>query len=496
MDQLKSLYKSLTGHSPSGIIPLSQAGSNRRYFRMFPENVFESSLIGVVGTSAEENIAFCSLAKEFRLRGINVPEVYAVSDDNLRYIQQDLGDISLFSEIRRGRESGGDYDDREKQLVEKVIRMLPDIQFRMDSQDIYKMCYPLEEMDADSVMFDLNYFKYCYLKLTGIEFNELKLQQDFERIIDDILLVDEYGFQYRDFQARNIMLKDGTPYFIDFQGAREGPIYYDLVSFLWQASSRFSDSFREEMVDAYFSSFSKYFCMEEDKFKSNLQIFVLFRTLQVLGAYGFRGMWERKKHFLDSIPLALKNLRDAIDRGAADNYPYVKELALQLTQSVDKASKTSSNTQELITGDTTYLRKAEEPLVVRVFSFSFKKGIPQDDSGNGGGYVFDCRSTHNPGRYDQYKPLTGLDQPVIDFLEEDGEILQFLDSVYRLADFHVQRFIDRGFTNLMFSFGCTGGRHRSVYSAQHLAEHINSKFGIEVRVTHREQNITQTLPAK
>ncbi len=134
-------------------------------------------------------------------------------------------------------------------------------------------------------------------------------------------------------------------------------------------------------------------------------------------------------------------------------------------------------------------------LVVRVFSFSYKKGIPADESGNGGGYVFDCRSTHNPGRYEPYKLLTGLDQPVIDFLEQDGEILTFLEHVYALADTHVVRYIERGFTSLMFSFGCTGGQHRSVYSAQHLAEHLHEKFGVEVQLVHREQQISTCFPA-
>ena len=137
----------------------------------------------------------------------------------------------------------------------------------------------------------------------------------------------------------------------------------------------------------------------------------------------------------------------------------------------------------------------EKQLTVKVISFSYRRGIPEDNSGNGGGYVFDCRYVHNPGRYDEYKPLTGLDQPVIDFLEKDGEITEFLTNIYALTDAHVKRYIERGFTNLMICFGCTGGQHRSVYSAQHTAEHIHKKFGVRVELIHREQNVEQTLEA-
>lgn len=182
-------------------------------------------------------------------------------------------------------------------------------------------------------------------------------------------------------------------------------------------------------------------------------------------------------------------------------YPYLREILVKLTELPQFQCKKSYNTSS-VTVNRDILKAAESqydgkgPLVVRIFSFSYRKGIPQDDSGNGGGYVFDCRSTHNPGRYEPYKKLTGLDEPVIRFLEDDGEILTFLESVYKLADAHVARYIQRGFTSLMFSFGCTGGQHRSVYSAQHLAEHLHEKFGIEVRLCHREQHIGQILKAK
>ena len=323
------------------------------------------------------------------------------------------------------------------------------------------------------------------------------------------------SFLYRDFQARNIMLdENGNPYFIDFQGGRKGPFYYDLASFLWQASAHYSFKLRRELVWEYYQSLKNYTEVPSVRhFVNRLSLFVLFRTLQVLGAYGFRGYFERKKHFLESIPPAIQNLRDLLKMGEkVFPYPYMMDMLRRLTElpqfaRIESAAVNRSDGYKT-TDKNIYLSHPQDgpatfskydgkgPLVVRVFSFSYKKGIPEDPSGNGGGYVFDCRSTHNPGRYEPYKKLTGLDEPVIRFLEDDGEILKFLDHVYALADHHVGRYIQRGFTSLQFCFGCTGGQHRSVYSAQHLAEHIHEKFGIEVHICHREQNISQVLPAK
>ncbi len=530
MNKLFDLYKRTFNTSPLKIIPLNGAGSNRRYFRILPLDETDNTVIGVIGTSEEENMAFCNLSRCFEKQGINVPHVFAVDDDNMRYIQQDLGNISLYDLLADGRNSKS-YNQHHLKLIADVITDLPHIQMLMAHQDVYAHCYPLQRMDKNSVMFDLNYFKYCFLKLSGIEFNEFKLQDNFDSLADDILKVNTYGFQYRDFQARNVMMFEEKPFYIDFQGGRCGPVHYDLVSFLWQASSDFPDNLRMRMVDVYLDALEKFVKVDRAQFKNELNLFVLFRTLQVLGAYGFRGLWERKKHFIDSIPLALKNLKQCIDNHVADKYPNLKLIASQLIEHYNNTkadsdsnsdiagveifssmeiphhnsssdthdSKDSGNmsfVHSLIQNDSSYCKQSDKPLVVRVYSFSYKKGIPVDESGNGGGYVFDCRSTHNPGRYEQYKKITGLDLPVIQFLEEDGEILRFLDSVYKLADFHVQRFIDRGFTNLMFAFGCTGGQHRSVYSAQHLAEHINHKFNVEVHVFHREQNIRQVLNVK
>ena len=537
MKQLTELYRQWNGTEPATTEQLPGAGSNRTYYRLTgPDG---RSVIGVVGTSRDEDHAFITLARHFTKRKLPVPEVLAVSDDELRYLQQDLGTRSLYDVIRGGREAGGRYNQKEKELLRRTIRELPNMQFRGARGLDWSCCYPQPEFDIDNVLFDLNYFKYCFLKATDIDFHELKLEANFRLLAKDLTAEKSESFMYRDFQARNVMIvaplpsaPDGAtidstsshktkeapsgavggaaPYFIDFQGGRKGPYYYDLASFLWQASARYPDRLRRELIAEYYDSLRNYTEVPSmQHFTERLHLFVLFRTLQVLGAYGFRGYFERKKHFIESIPPAIENLRQMLSENDFP-YPYLVEMLQRLTELPQFAPQEESKVKRADgyrtaetnvyeanpkDGPATFSKyDGKGPLVVRVYSFSYHKGIPEDESGNGGGYVFDCRSTHNPGRYEPYKQLTGLDEPVIRFLEDDGEILTFLDSVYRLADAHVARYLQRGFTSLMFCFGCTGGQHRSVYSAQHLAEHIHRKFGIEVRICHREQNITQILP--
>ena len=513
MDKLIELYTEWAGAEPAGVEKLPVQGSNRAYYRLTDADGM--SVVGCVGTSRDENHAFIYLARHFAKRRIPVPKLLAVSGDELRYLQEDLGKQSLFDAIRGGREAGGRYNQREKRLLVSAIRELPNIQLRGARGLDWSNCYPQPEFDIDSVLFDLNYFKYCFLKPTELDFHELKLEANFRLFAKDLTSEPMDSFLYRDFQARNIMLDaNDHPYFIDFQGGRKGPFYYDLASFLWQASAKYSFKLRRELVYEYYDALKNYTEVPSVRhFVNRLSLFVLFRTLQVLGAYGFRGYFERKKHFLDSIPPAIQNLRDVLKMGEkVFPYPYMLEMLRRLTElprfaqleqpAVNRADGFRITAQNIYRahpqdGPATYSKyDGKGPLVVLVYSFSYRKGIPEDPSGNGGGYVFDCRSTHNPGRYEPYKKLTGLDEPVIRFLEDDGEILQFLESVYRLADHHVKRYIQRGFTSLMFSFGCTGGQHRSVYSAQHLAEHLHNKFGVEVIVNHREQNICQVLEAR
>ena len=513
MEKLVELYDMWHNSMPVNTVRLAGAGSNRAYYRLFDEE--GNSVVGVVGTSRDENHAFIYLSEHFTKRQLPVPQILAVSDDGLRYLQTDLGEVSLFDAIRGGREAGGRYNLDEQELLKRTIRQLPNIQIRGARELDWQNCYPQPEFDEDSVLFDLNYFKYCFLKPSDLDFNELKLEANFRLFAKDLTSEQCDSFMYRDFQARNVMLDaGGNPFFIDYQGGRKGPFYYDLASFLWQASARYSNKFRRELVLEYYNALQQYIEVPSVRhFVARLSLFVLFRTLQVLGAYGFRGYFERKKHFLDSIPPAMDNLRALLKLGEdVFPYPYMMDMLRRLTDmpryahieepAVSRADGYKTTDKNVYAahpqdGPATFSKyDGKGPLRVRVFSFSYRKGIPADESGNGGGYVFDCRSTHNPGRYEPYKKLTGLDEPVIRFLEDDGEILTFLESVYKLADAHVQRYIDRGFTDLMFSFGCTGGQHRSVYSAQHLAEHIHNKYGIEVHVCHREQGIEQTLEAE
>lgn len=528
MHQLKQLYKKWSGEEPMQVTPLAGAGSNRLYFRL--TGTTGKSVIGVIGTSVEENQAFIYLARHFTQRQLPVPEVLAVDDEQVRYLQTDLGALSLFDALKEGREAGGRYNRQEKQLLVQAIRELPNIQFRGARGLDWSNCYPQPEFDVDNVLFDLNYFKYCFLKATDLDFHEMKLEANFRLFAKDLTSESMDCFLYRDFQARNIMMTPDehaeTGYrlaFIDFQGGRKGPLYYDLASFLWQASARYSHQMRRELIKEYYEALKNYTEVPTIRhFVRRLSLFVLFRTLQVLGAYGFRGYFEHKQHFIDSIPPAIQNLRELLalndslfmEGGTSMQsvfpYPYMMDMLQRLAALPQFAPKEPApvvrsdgykTTDKDVyqahpqDGPATFSKyDGKGPLVVRVFSFSYHKGIPVDESGNGGGYVFDCRSTHNPGRYEPYKKITGLDEPVIRFLEDDGEILAFLEHVYSLADHHVERYMQRGFTSLMFSFGCTGGQHRSVYSAQHLAEHIHAKYGVEVHICHREQGITQILP--
>ncbi len=467
MNILTELFKSYAGACPERMEPLSGSGSNRRYFRIFGGG---RSALGVIGTCAEENRAFIGMSRHFLEKGIAVPEVYAVSGDGMSYLQEDLGDGQLYSLVSGGRGKGC-YSEEEKKLLLETVERLPDIQYLGAEGMDWSLCWPEKEFSRRTVLFDLNYFKYCFLKPSGLEFNEFALQDDFEAMADDLVQCGGDKFMYRDFQARNVMFKDGKPYFIDFQGGRKGPVWYDLASFVWQARARYPEELKRELVDAYISSMKKYEGHpDEELFRSRLSMFVLFRTLQVLGAYGFRGKIEKKPHFMESIPFAVENLRSLLGTSSG-RYPYLYKVLRALTELPEYSPQTSAE---------------EEGLVVRVNSFSFKKGIPADGSGNGGGYVFDCRALNNPGRYERYRKMNGTDAEVIAFLEEDGGVFPFMENVYALVDEHVGRFLERKFTSLQVNFGCTGGQHRSVYCAGMLAEHLAARKDVTVRLVHRE----------
>jgi aminoglycoside/choline kinase family phosphotransferase len=477
MKELYGLFRKHTGAEPENAVALTGSGSNRSYFRLHGGG---TSLMGVTGTDVKENNAFITLAAHFRSQGLPVPEVLAVSEDGISYLQEDLGDLLLADLVAAAHKNGGIEEGGQLEaLLCRTTGLLPKIQFEGASGLDFSVCYPQPSFDRRMVMFDLNYFKYCFLKPSGLEFNEVRLQDEFERLADDLLggpEIQEYSgntFMYRDFQSRNVMLHDDQPYFIDFQGGRKGPIYYDLASFVWQPRAPFSNRLRNSLTDAYVQALSEYMPVNREEFDSKLGLFILFRLLQLLGAYGFRGLVENKAAFITAIPLAMNMLREQI---AVRNwpYPYLMELLAGLTE--------LPKFQMFDTSD--------GKLHVRVCSFSFMKGLPVDLSGNGGGYIFDCRYIHNPGRYEPYKKLTGRDEPVIRFLEDDGEVFRFLEHVYGVVDPHVETYSRRGFNSLMVSFGCTGGQHRSVYCAESLARHLREKYpDIIVTLSHREQNI-------
>ena len=478
---LSLLFFEATGKKAGEQTALTASGSNRRYYRIESEDK-TVSLIGVQGTSRDENHAFLYMAEHFMQKGLNVPKVLAVSDDEMNYVQQDLGNVLLFDYIAEGRKTGV-FSAKEKDMLRETMRALARFQVIGAEEFDFNQCYPQPEFNLRSILWDLNYFKYCFLKATGLDFQEDKLENEFERLAYILLQNRMNAFMYRDFQSRNVMVckdADGNevPYFIDFQGGRKGPVFYDVASFLWQAKANFHPDLREELVEVYLEELQKYMPVDKEVFYETLKHFVLFRTMQVLGAYGFRGYFEKKPHFLQSIPFAIDNLRHLL-KHASEDYPYLIEVLQKMTEM--KQFKDVG---------------VRKPLVVRVMSFSYKKGIPADPSGNGGGFVFDCRAVNNPGKYERYTHFTGMDEPVIQFLEEDGEMQPFLEQAYQLVDFSVKRYMDRGFQNLMVSFGCTGGQHRSVYSAEKMAQHINEKFGVEVQLIHREQNMERVLDAK
>ena len=519
---LETLFERYAGAPPVRKEALTGSASHRRYYRL--TGVDGRTLIGAEGTDPAENRAFITLARHFASKGIRVPKILA--EDGLLYLQEDLGSRSLYDALTAGRASGT-YSADERELLRKTLSALPKIQVEGARGLDWRICYPQACFDARMVDFDLNYFKYDFLKLTGAEFNEALLQDDFDRLKEALLADSSDTFLYRDFNARNVMIYNGEPWFIDFQGGRRGPVYYDVASFLWQARARYPAELREELLQTYLEALRTYGPVDEARFRERLRLFVLFRLLQVLGCYGFRGLWEGNPAFSGSISPALGLLRELLPLA---DYPYFSDVLARLVADSHRFETVSSDADEVVVSgelrfasapptvcgvicDANNLHPAgpspypcpgvdtspdtttspSPPLTVTVYSFSYKKGIPEDTSGNGGGYVFDCRGMHNPGKYAQYKNLTGLDEPVIRFLEEDGEILRFLDSVYALVDAHVARFLQRGFTHLQVSFGCTGGQHRSVYSAEHLARHLAERYPVRVHLIHRERGIDRCL---
>jgi aminoglycoside/choline kinase family phosphotransferase len=470
MDALNQLFEQHF-HSPVVQVQPLQGqlgGSGRKIIRLAGQ---KASAIGILYDVREENIAFLEFSRHFRRHGLPVPEIYADDLDQGAYLEEDLGDTSLFEFLSKNR-AGENISPSVVEGYRKVIATLPRFQIEAGRDLNYKACYPRESFDRQSIAWDLNYFKYYFLRLAGIPFSEQKLEDDFDRLTDFLLSASREYFLYRDFQSRNIMLRDGHPFFLDYQGGRKGALQYDVASLLYDAKADLPPELRQQLLDHYLDTLGEFVDLKRDAFMEHYYAYVYIRIMQALGAYGFRGFYERKAHFLQSVPYALKNLRWLL-------HHVTLPVALPTLISAFHSMLASEKLQGLAS--------SADALTVRIFSFSFHRGLPKDETGNGGGFIFDGRSLPNPGREERFKLLTGMDAPVVEYLNQQESVHQFMASVMSLVDASVSSYQLRGFKNLMVSFGCTGGQHRSVYLAEQLARHLRGKNGVEVIVGHREQ---------
>jgi aminoglycoside/choline kinase family phosphotransferase len=426
--------------------------------------------IGILYSVHEENVAFLEFSRHFRRRGLPVPEIYAEDLSQGAYLEEDLGDTTLFDFLVANR-TGAAIAPPAIEAYRKVVAMLPRFQVEAGRDLNYKICYPRDRFDRQSIAWDLNYFKYYFLRLADIPFNEQALENDFSRLTKFLLCAKADYFLYRDFQSRNVMLRDGQPYFLDYQGGRKGALQYDIASMLYDGKADLPPELRQELLDHYLDGLAGYIDLDRDAFMEHYYAYVYVRILQALGTYGFRGFYERKPHFLQSVPYALKNLRWLAH--------HVK-LPIALPALMDALQGMLAS--EKLQG----LASSAVGLKVRIFSFSFHGEMLVDESGNGGGYVFDARSLPNPGREEQFRTLTGKDSAVIDYLNRQASVHQYLANVQSLVDASVSSYQRRGFKNLMVSIGCTGGQHRSVYLAEQLARHLRDSGGVEVVVRHIE----------
>lgn len=469
MDVLKRLFEEHFHAPVERVQPLQGelGGSGRKIIRLSGGN---ANAIGVLYGVREENVAFLEFSRHFRRYGLPVPEIYAEDLSQGAYLEQDLGNTTLFDFLSRNR-SGENIAQPVIDIYRKVVEILPRFQVEAGRDLNYAVCYPRASFDRQSIEWDLNYFKYYFLRLAAIPFNEQALQDDFEKLTDFLLSAPSNYFLYRDFQSRNVMLLPEGPHFVDYQGGRKGALQYDVASLLFDAKADLPPVLRRELLDHYLAALSHHIPVEREAFLRHYYAYVYVRILQALGAYGFRGFYERKTHFLQSVPYALKNLRWLLHNAT---------LSIELPTLMD-AFRSMLASEKLLS-----LASETQNLVVRIFSFSFHREAPKDETGNGGGFVFDGRSLPNPGREERFKDLTGKDAPVIDYLNQHESVHQFFAGVLSLVDASVAAYQQRGFKNLMVSFGCTGGQHRSVYLAEQLAKRLRAKSGVEVVVRHLE----------
>ncbi|MEA2077918.1 MAG: RNase adapter RapZ [Candidatus Marinimicrobia bacterium] len=465
--QLKKLYTSLFNEECVSLEEMPRSGSYREYYRLKGDS--GRSVIGVYNEDRKENIAFLSFCRHFRAHGLAVPEIYAEDLDNNIYLQEDLGEITLYAYLSEVYKNGifplGLID-----LYKQILGELPKFQLKAGKTLDFNKCYPRYRFDRQSIMWDLNYFKYYFLKLAKIPFDEQELENDFNHFADYLLETDCEHFLYRDFQSRNIMLKNDNPIFIDFQGGRYGALQYDVASLLYDAKADIPQHIRDILYEYYLDVLKKYHKFDREEFTRYYHAYVLVRIMQAMGAYGFRGFYEKKQHFLKSVPYAIENIKYLLEN---------MDLPIELPALMSVLQKITENKKLMKFG-----RSDSEKLTLEISSFSYKQGIPDDNSGNGGGFVFDCRGIYNPGRYDAYKKMNGKDKPVIEFLEEKTEIGTFLEHATAMVETTVDDYVKRKFTHLIVSFGCTGGQHRSVYCAAKLTEYFKDRDDIIVQLNH------------
>ncbi|MBN2669740.1 MAG: phosphotransferase [Bacteroidales bacterium] len=450
---------------------LALTASNRKYYRVVLSD--GKTFIATYNPDLRENNAFIKFSKSIALFSNKIPKVHSISDDGFWYIQDDFGDQTLYAWLQSNM-SNAQFDQNKEKFYQKIIIDLIQLQTKGSETIDFNLAYPRTAFDRQSIQWDLNYFKYYFLKLSGLTFDEQLLENDFQSFTDQLLKVPSSFFMYRDFQSRNIMIHNEELYYIDYQGGRLGPLQYDLASLLFDAKANLTPAFREKMIQFYISQLPKDIRKEQVQFEADFWLFALIRVMQAMGAYGFRGLYEKKQHFINSIEPALINLTYILSKiNSKENTSYLFDLLSKL--------KGAPTLKKYFKND------IENHLIVDIGSFSFKKGLPQSNNEHGGGFIFDCRSIHNPGRYQEYKHLTGKDKEVIAFFEAEPEMDQFLSHVYELVDASVSKYIDRGFEFLSIQFGCTGGQHRSVYAAEKLKAHLKQKFNVKLMIRHREQ---------
>jgi len=470
IQSIQELFTNWNNTAADSIEKLPQSGSDRVYFRLHASN---KTFIATYNTNRKENNTFIEFSKHFKTKKLPIPTVFCVNEDYTIYIQEDLGTDSLLNLL----EQHG-HNDYLYSLFQKSLKALAAIQINGDAGLNYGLCLTAHEFGKEAILSDLLYFKYYFLDTLKLPYDKQAMMKDFEAISTYLTFTEHKYFMFRDFQSRNIIVNNDEVSFIDYQGGMKGALQYDVASLLWQAKAELSNEWKDNLLNYYIGEVEQILQskIEKTTFISQYNGYVLIRLLQVLGAYGFRGLFERKAHFLASIPLGLQNLKFFLEN---------KRVGI-VTPEFDRVLKIVAS-DEMIKRFTPTQATADTKLVIHINSFSYKKGIPKDESANGGGFVFDMRGIFNPGRFDEYKKLSGKDKPVQDFLEQRTKMNEFINSVWDLIDISVEEYLQRDFESLMINFGCTGGQHRSVYAAEQTARHLRNKYKLKVELHHTNQ---------